>query len=96
MVGSFFGDGETDEPAPVARHKVDGLGSNKLGGQRKVALVLAILVVDHNNHAAGANLIQRARHVGKGRLEAAGGVRHGAVLLSPIRGWDGKGNVPGL
>ena len=65
MVGALFGEREADEAAPVAGHEVDGLGRDVLGGQREVALVLAVLVVDHDDHAAGADLLDRAGHVGE-------------------------------
>ncbi len=45
-----------DEAAAVARHEVDGLGRDLLGGHDEVAFVLAVLVVDHDEHAACANL----------------------------------------
>ena len=35
--------GNADEAARVAGHEVDGLGVDELGGQREVALVLALL-----------------------------------------------------
>ncbi len=36
---------EADQPAPLLGHEVDRLGRRELGGERQVALVLAVLVV---------------------------------------------------
>ena len=79
MVGALLGEGEADEAAAVAGHEVDGLGRDVLGGQGEVALVLAVLVVDHDDHAARADFGHGAGNVGEGRLEGAGGLGH--VLL---------------
>ena len=46
-------------------------GVTMLGSQRQVTFILAVLVIDHNDHAAGANLVERAWDVGEWRLEAA-------------------------
>ena len=46
-------EGEADEASPMTGHKVDGLGGNVFGGHGKVALVLAVFVVDHDEHATG-------------------------------------------
>src|SRR5262249_23933488 len=51
---------EADEAARMGRHEVDEIGCDELGGEHEVALVLAILVVDQDHHAAGADLVQRA------------------------------------
>ncbi len=72
MIGALLGQREADQPAAVAGHEVDGLRRHVLGGQGQVALVLAVLVVDHNHHAPGADFGQRAGNVGKGRLEVRG------------------------
>src|ERR1039458_9362986 len=61
VVGPLFGQGQADEAAAVAGHEVDGLRRNVLSGQREIAFVFAIFVVDYDNHAAGANLSQCAR-----------------------------------
>ena len=53
----ILGQGETDEPPAVAGHEVDGLGRDQIRGQGQVALVLAILVVDHDDQLAGADVL---------------------------------------
>jgi hypothetical protein len=60
-------EGEADEAAPVLRHEVDGVGRDLLRGDAEVALVLAVLVVDEDDHAA---LLQ----VADGVLDALHGV----------------------
>ena len=52
---------EADQAAPVHGHEVHGLGRALLGGHAQVALVLAVLVVDEDDHLAGADLRERAR-----------------------------------
>ena len=81
MVGALLGQREADEPAAVAGHEVDGLGRNVLGGQGQVALVLAVFVVDHDDHPPGADLVDGARHIGKRGFQDAFGEGHDYVLL---------------
>src|SRR5919108_309085 len=44
-----------DQTAPVPGHEVDRFGRHLLGGNRQIALVLAVLVVDDDDHAAVAD-----------------------------------------
>src|ERR1039458_2676730 len=53
VVGALLCEGEADEAAAIAGHEVDGLGGDVLGGQSEIALVLAVLVVNHDDHATG-------------------------------------------
>src|SRR5262249_23001999 len=46
------------EAAPVIDHEVDGLRRDHLRGEREIALVLAVLVVAQDDHAAGVQLGQ--------------------------------------
>ena len=55
----LLGHGQADQAASVLGHEVDGFGRDLLGGHRQVAFVLAVLVVDDHDHAAGADLLQR-------------------------------------
>ncbi len=50
---------QADQPAAVPRHEVDRFGRDLLGGDRQIALVLAILIVDDDDHLAGANRLDR-------------------------------------
>ncbi len=49
----LLGQREADEAAGVAGHEVDRLGRDEVGGKHEVALVLAVLLVDEDDHAAG-------------------------------------------
>ncbi len=60
---------QADQAAPVHGHEVDRLGRDELGGQGQIALVFAVFVVDHHQHAAGAEFLD-----GLGD----GGERHGS------------------
>jgi hypothetical protein len=47
-----FGHGETDQPAGVLCHEVDGIGGRELRRYDQIALVLAILIIDQNKNTA--------------------------------------------
>src|SRR6266478_8087830 len=57
LVEALAEHGHADEPAPVLGHEVDRLRGRLLGGHEQVPLVLAVLVVDHDEHATGADLL---------------------------------------
>ena len=59
LVAALLGQRQADQAAAVAGHEVDRLGGHLLGRDRQVALVLAVLVVDHDHHPALAELRQR-------------------------------------
>ena len=83
LVAALLGEREADQPAPVRRHEVDGLGGGELRRHHQVALVLAVLGVEDHHHAPGADLLDR---VGDGG-EAGGAARHSASSLGrPVRG----------
>src|SRR5207248_2851157 len=44
-------------------HEVDGFGSDLLGGECDVAFVLAVLVIDDDDHAPGPDLLDRSGNV---------------------------------
>ena len=69
LVEPLAGHRQADEAAPVARHEVDRLGRDLLGGDRQVALVLAVLVVDDDEHAAGADVLEGLGNRGRHRRE---------------------------
>ena len=48
-----------DQSAGVLAHEVDRLGRDHLGRHDEIALVLAVLVVEHDDHLAGANVGDR-------------------------------------
>ena len=57
--------GHADEPASVGGHEVDGLGRDAVGGDREIALVLAVLVVDDDHELAGADVCDGLVDAGK-------------------------------
>jgi hypothetical protein len=66
VIEALFGHGEADQAASVLGHEVDGFGRDLLGGERDVAFVLAVFIVDDDDHAAGADFFDRGGNVGKG------------------------------
>src|SRR6266545_4969718 len=48
--------GQADEPAPVRRHEIDHVGGDPLGGADQVSLVLAPLVIGHNDELPGTDV----------------------------------------
>ena len=54
-------------PRPKRGHEVDGFGGDELGGERQVAFVLAVFIIDHDDHAAGLDLLDGAGTSMKGR-----------------------------
>ena len=51
LVAALLGQAEADQPAALRGHEVDRLRGRELGGDRQVALVLAVLVVDDDDEA---------------------------------------------
>jgi hypothetical protein len=41
--------GETDQPTGVSGHEIDGLGRHVLGGNDKIAFILAIFIIDEDD-----------------------------------------------
>src|SRR5579864_2457155 len=70
MVEPLLRERQANQPAPMLGHEVDGLGRDFLGGQHQVAFVLAVFVIDNNDHSPGANFFDRGRNVGKWRVRA--------------------------
>ncbi len=66
MVKPLFGHRQADQATSVLGHEVDGFGSDLFGGERQIAFVLAIFVVDDDDHSAGADLFNRGGNIGKG------------------------------
>jgi hypothetical protein len=56
LVAAVFGERQADQPARILRHEVDRLWRDFLGGQRQVAFVLAVFIVDEDNHASLADV----------------------------------------
>ena len=59
LVATLAGQSQADQPAPVQGHEVDHLGRRKLRGTDEIALVLAILVIGHDDDLAVAQIVDR-------------------------------------
>ena len=84
---------QADQAAGVARHEVDRLGRDVVGGEDQVAFVLAVLLVDQDDHAAGGELgddfLDRGNR--RGRTRGAGapiGVTEAFIRLCPWNTWQ--------
>ena len=51
--GALLGDRHADQAAAVARHEIDRLRRDEVGGEHEIALVLAIFLVDEDDHPPG-------------------------------------------
>jgi hypothetical protein len=56
LVATLFGKRQTDQPAAMDRHEADDLGRYELGRANEVTLVLAVFVIDNNDHPAVPDL----------------------------------------
>ncbi len=83
-------EGEADQSAAVHRHEVDRVGRRELGGDREIALVLAILVVDDDHESAVANLLDRLLDGGERPRVRLRGRAHRRIVAPPT----GRAAVP--
>ena len=60
-VDLLAGERQADQPAGLPGHESDGLRCGELGGDHEVALVLSVLVIDEQDHAAGLQPVQCER-----------------------------------
>jgi DNA-binding NarL/FixJ family response regulator len=56
LLAARFAERQADQTAPVTGHEVHVLGGAMTRRQKKVAFVLAVLVIHDDNHASGANI----------------------------------------
>jgi hypothetical protein len=59
LIATLFGERQADETATVDRHEANDLGRDEFSRTYKVALVLAVLVVDDYDHPAVPDLFYR-------------------------------------
>ena len=67
LVAALGREAEADEPASVGRHEGDRLRRDELRRDREVALVLAVGVVDDDDEAPGADVLDRLLDRREGR-----------------------------
>ena len=65
-LAALAGQRQADQAAAEARHEVDGLGRDVVGRQHQVAFVLAVFLIDQDDHAAGAHVGDDVLHRGDG------------------------------
>ena len=53
-LAAFAGEGQTNQPAPEARHEIDRLSTDMVRRQDQIAFVFAVFLVHQNHHAPGA------------------------------------------
>src|SRR5207237_172573 len=75
--GVLFGVRHAHQAAAVLGEEVDLVGRDELGAEHQVALVLAILVVDQDDDAAGADLRDDLGN----RADGSGFAAHQPILL---------------
>ena len=80
-VAALAGQGQADQAAAVLGHEVDGSGVAELGRDDEVALVLAVLVVDQHEHAAGAGVLDQLVGRGEDRPRPLAPTRRKALTL---------------
>ncbi len=68
LIQPFAGHRQANQPAPVPRHEVDGFGRDLLRRDRQIALVLAILIVDHNDDLPIADRLDGIFNMREGRV----------------------------
>ena len=76
LVATFFGQRQTDQAAGMTGHEVDDLWSDFLGRADEIAFVLAVFVVNDDDHAAVAD-------VGDGFVNSRN--RHEGMLTESVR-----------
>ena len=76
LVTTILGKWQTDQAAGMPGHEVYDLGSDLLGGTDEIALILAVFVVNDDDHAAVADL-------GDGFVNSRN--RHEGMLTESVR-----------
>jgi hypothetical protein len=84
LLDALAGQGEADQAAGVAGHEVDRVGGGELRGDHQVAFVFAILVIDQDEHAAVAGLLDQLVDAGE-VLRQRGGLQFGHQRNSASR-----------
>ena len=75
---------QADQAAAEARHEVDGFGRDVVGREDQVALVLAVFLVDQDDHAAGGEIGHDVGHRRDGR-GSSGVWRQGSIHGGHVR-----------
>src|SRR5208283_1449484 len=80
MVQPLLGHGEANQTAAILGHEIDQFRRDFFGGEGQIAFVFAIFIVHHDDHTAGANLLDGGRDVGECRLWR----HHSAIVANAL------------
>ena len=80
VIDAVLGEREADQPAPMSGHEVDRLRGGHLRGDDKVALVLAVLIIDEDVHPPVARLVDDFINCGKNGPFIVGIKKHFELL----------------
>jgi hypothetical protein len=78
FIGAFGGHRQTDQPATIFGHEVNGLGTSLFGGDDEIALILPVFVIDQDEHAPITGVLNHILNGGKFRFGGHGNSLHGA------------------
>ena len=56
LLAALLGQGQANQAATKARHKINGVCGDEVGRQHQIAFILAILFINQNDHTSGAQL----------------------------------------
>ena len=80
LAGPRLGERDANETAAVLGHEIDRLGCDLGRGHDQIPLVLALGIVGHDDHFAGANIAQDGFDGIKGRFAHGLPVKHPSPL----------------
>ena len=59
LPAALGGQRQADQATRLARHEIDVLGPHQFRGHDQITFVFAVLVVEHDDHAAGTDLVDQ-------------------------------------
>jgi hypothetical protein len=62
MIRALSGQRKTDEAARPPNHEIHDLGRNVLGSAHEVTLILAVIIVCHDDHLSRGDILERLFH----------------------------------
>ena len=97
LLDAVAGQRQADQAARVAGHEVDRVGRGELRGDDQVAFVLAVLVIDQDEHAAVARFLDQFLGGGEVLRQLGGAdVVHGWCLAGGVGDSNCRGRGSGL
>ena len=96
LLDALAGQGEADQAAGVTGHEIDGLGRGELGGDDEVAFILPVFVIDEDEHAAVARVLDQFLDGGEVLRQLDGAdVVHGECLAGGVGDSNCRGRGSG-